>query len=52
MTNLHIFNFVFAFIFAGKSTVNNEKGRNSDEKSQIVIQIKEEERRWRVSSNR
>ena len=51
MTNLHILIFVFSF-FAGKSTVNNEKGRNSDEKSQIVIQIKEEERRWRMSSDR
>lgn len=35
--------FVFFFVIAGKSAIDHEKRRNSNEKSQIVVKIKEEE---------
>lgn len=42
----------FPFLmFAGKSTINDEEGGNSDAKSQVVIEVEEEERRWRLSSH-
>jgi hypothetical protein len=37
--------------FAGKSTINDEEGGNSDEKPQTLVQIEEEERRRRLSSD-
>lgn len=38
--------------FAGKSTINDEEGGNSNAKSQIVIEVEEEKGRWRVSADR
>jgi hypothetical protein len=57
-TNLHLYINFFIFLllsisrqFAGKSTINNEKRRNSNEKSQVVVKVEKEKGRWWMSSD-